>query len=130
MTPYKCGSVSTSPPCYIVPDYAKNILTKDFDYSELINSHLIRNAKLTLTFISVEIKIIFVVDCLVNLQRKVKEKCQREEAVDIKEFFECFTMGIIRSCTFDLKSLVKVLKMEIALEEVSDFFLKTVGDIC
>ncbi|RZB40992.1 cytochrome P450 6a17, partial [Asbolus verrucosus] len=105
-------------------DYIKNILTRDFNYFvdhpfysnekiEPVNGNLLNirgekwrklRTKLTPTFTTAKMKMMFgtMLDCGVNLLGRVEEKCQRDEAIDIKDVLESFTMDIIRSCAFGL----------------------------
>jgi cytochrome P450 family 6 len=105
-------------------DYIKNIMAKDFEYfvdrgfyynekDDPLSAHLFaiggtkwRNlrTKLTPTFTSGKMKMMFqtLVDCEVNLQKKMLQECEKKEPVDVKEILGCFTTDIIGSCAFGL----------------------------
>ncbi|KYB27037.1 Cytochrome P450 6a2-like Protein [Tribolium castaneum] len=113
-------------PVYLVTDleYVKDILTKNFQnfvdrglyYNEKddpISAHLFaiggpkwRNlrTKLTPTFTSGKMKAMFqtLLDCESNLQEKVAAELGKNQAIDIKDVFGCFTTDVIGSCAFGL----------------------------
>ncbi|KAF2898215.1 hypothetical protein ILUMI_07962 [Ignelater luminosus] len=107
------------------PEYVRNVFSKDFQYfndhgtyynerDDPLSANLFNlsgqrwktlRTKLAPTFTPGKIKLMFdtLLACTNQLVQYVNECSQRNEAIDMKDALECFTIDVIGSCAFGLE---------------------------